>query len=75
MVVEKYSHVMHLVSEVEGHLRDGLSFMDVLKATFLPRFKWSAKNRAMEIIEELEPERRSLYGGACGYISFAKDMI
>ena len=75
LVVEKYSHVMHLVSEVEGHLRDGLSFMDVLKATFpAGTLSGAPKIRAMEIIEELEPERRSLYGGACGYISFAKDM-
>ena len=75
MVVEKYSHVMHLVSEVEGHLRDGLSFMDVLKATFpAGTLSGAPKIRAMEIIEELEPERRSLYGGACGYISFARDM-
>ncbi len=75
MVVERYSHVMHLVSEVEGHLRDGLSFMDVLKATFpAGTLSGAPKIRAMEIIEELEPERRSLYGGACGYISFAKDM-
>ena len=64
MVVEKYSHVMHLVSEVEGHLRDGLSFMDVLKATFpAGTLSGAPKIRAMEIIEELEPERRSLYGG------------
>ena len=75
MVVEKYSHVMHLVSEVEGHLREGLSFMDVLRATFpAGTLSGAPKIRAMEIIEELEPERRSLYGGACGYISFAKDM-
>jgi anthranilate synthase component 1 len=75
MVVEKYSHVMHLVSEVEGHLRDDLSFMDVLKATFpAGTLSGAPKIRALEIIEELEPERRGLYGGACGYISFAKEM-
>ena len=75
MIVEKYSHVMHLVSEVEGHLRDDLSFMDVLKATFpAGTLSGAPKIRALEIIEELEPERRGLYGGACGYISFAKEM-
>ncbi len=75
MIVEKYSHVMHLVSEVEGHLQEGLNFMDVLKATFpAGTLSGAPKIRAMEIIEELEPEQRSLYGGACGYISFAKDM-
>ena len=75
MIIEKYSHVMHLVSEVEGTLRKGLSFMDVLKATFpAGTLSGAPKIRAMEIIDDLEPEGRGLYGGACGYISFSGEM-
>jgi len=73
--VERYSHVMHIVSNVEGGLREGLSNMDVFRATFpAGTLSGAPKIRAMEIIDELEPVKRGLYGGACGYISFAGDM-
>jgi anthranilate synthase component I len=69
MVVERYSHVLHLVSQVEGELRDGLTAMDALRATFPAGTMTGApKVRAMEIIDELEPERRGPYAGAVGYI-------
>ena len=69
--VEKYSHVMHIVTNVEGRLRDGFSGIDVL-ASILPAGTLSGapKIRAMEIIDELEPLRRGLYGGAIGYLGF-----
>ncbi|MDP4829886.1 MAG: chorismate-binding protein, partial [Burkholderiaceae bacterium] len=68
MVVERYSHVMHLVSDVEGELNDGLSAMDVLRASFpAGTLSGAPKIRAMEIIDELEPVKRGIYGGACGY--------
>ena len=74
-VVERYSHVMHIVSNVEGLLQDGMSSMDVLKATFpAGTLSGAPKIRAMEIIDELEPVQRGIYGGACGYLSFAGDM-
>jgi anthranilate synthase component 1 len=74
-VVERYSHVMHLVSNVEGLLRDGMTSLDVLKATFpAGTLTGAPKIRAMEIIDELEPVKRGIYGGACGYLSFAGDM-
>ena len=74
-VVERYSHVMHIVSNVEGLLRDGMSNMDVLRATFpAGTLTGAPKIRAMEIIDELEPVKRGIYGGACGYLSFAGDM-
>ena len=74
-VVERYSHVMHIVSNVEGLLKDGMSNLDVLKATFpAGTLTGAPKVRAMEIIDELEPVKRGLYGGACGYLSFAGDM-
>jgi anthranilate synthase component I len=74
-VVERYSHVMHLVSNVEGMLNDGMSCMDVLRATFpAGTLTGAPKVRAMEIIDELEPVKRGIYGGACGYLSFAGDM-
>ena len=74
-VVERYSHVMHLVSNVEGLLRDGMTNLDVLKATFpAGTLTGAPKVRAMEIIDELEPVKRGIYGGACGYLSFAGDM-
>jgi anthranilate synthase component 1 len=74
-VVERYSHVMHIVSNVEGLLKDGLSNLDVLKATFpAGTLTGAPKIRAMEIIDELEPVKRGIYGGACGYMSFAGDM-
>ncbi len=75
MVVERYSHVMHLVSEVEGVRKPGLSAMDVLKASFpAGTLSGAPKIRAMEIIDELEPVKRGLYGGACGYLSFSGEM-
>ena len=73
--IERYSHVMHLVSNVEGLLRDGMSSLDVLRATFpAGTLTGAPKVRAMEIIDELEPVKRGIYGGACGYLSFAGDM-
>jgi anthranilate synthase component 1 len=74
-VVERYSHVMHLVSNVEGLLREGMTNLDVLRATFpAGTLTGAPKVRAMEIIDELEPVKRGIYGGACGYLSFAGDM-
>jgi len=74
-VVERYSHVMHIVSNVEGLLLDGMTNMDVLKATFpAGTLTGAPKIRAMEIIDELEPVKRGIYGGACGYLSYAGDM-
>ncbi len=74
-VVERYSHVMHIVSNVEGELLDGMSNMDVLKATFpAGTLTGAPKVHAMEVIDKLEPTKRGIYGGACGYISFAGDM-
>ena len=73
--IERYSHVMHIVSNVEGLLKDGLSNMDVLRATFpAGTLTGAPKIRAMQIIDELEPVKRGIYGGACGYLSFAGDM-
>jgi anthranilate synthase component I len=74
-VVERYSHVMHIVSNVEGTLLDGMSNLDVLRATFpAGTLTGAPKIRAMQIIDELEPVKRGIYGGACGYLSFAGDM-
>ena len=74
-VVERYSHVMHIVSNVEGLLQDGMSNLDVLRATFpAGTLTGAPKIRAMEIIDELEPVKRGIYGGACGYLSYAGDM-
>jgi anthranilate synthase component 1 len=74
-VVERYSHVMHIVSNVEGLLKDGMTSLDVLKATFpAGTLTGAPKVRAMELIDELEPVKRGIYGGACGYLSFAGDM-
>ncbi|MFO1330265.1 MAG: anthranilate synthase component I [Rubrivivax sp.] len=73
--IERYSHVMHLVSNVEGLLRPEVGQMDVLRATFpAGTLSGAPKVRAMEIIDELEPVQRGIYGGACGYVSFAGDM-
>jgi len=70
MVVEKYSHVLHLVSQVDGELRDGLTAMDAFRASFpAGTLTGAPKVRAMQIIDEMEPERRGPYGGAVGYIS------
>jgi anthranilate synthase component 1 len=74
-VVERYSHVMHIVSNVEGLLKPGMTNMDVLRATFpAGTLTGAPKIRTMEIIDELEPVKRGIYGGACGYLSFAGDM-
>jgi len=74
-VVERYSHVMHIVSNVEGVLKSGMSSMDVLKATFpAGTLTGAPKVHAMELIDQLEPVKRGLYGGACGYLSYAGDM-
>jgi anthranilate synthase component 1 len=75
MVIERYSHVQHLVSHVEGELKPGMSNLDVLRATFpAGTLSGAPKVRAMEIIDELEPVKRGIYGGAVGYLSFAGDM-
>jgi anthranilate synthase component 1 len=74
-VIERYSHVMHIVSNVEGLLKDGMTNLDVLRATFpAGTLTGAPKIRAMQIIDELEPVKRGIYGGACGYLSFAGDM-
>lgn len=73
--VEKYSHIQHLVSEVDGKLRPELSNFDVFKASFpAGTLTGAPKIRAMEIIDELEPVKRGVYGGAVGYFSYAGDM-
>ena len=75
MVVERYSHVMHIVSNVEGTLKPGLTSIDVLRASFpAGTVSGAPKVRAMEIIDELEPVRRGVYAGAVGYLSFQDDM-
>jgi anthranilate synthase component 1 len=75
MVIEKYSHVQHIVSHVEGTLKAGLTNMDVLRATFpAGTLTGAPKVRAMEIIDELEPVKRGIYGGAVGYISYSGAM-
>jgi anthranilate synthase component 1 len=75
MVIERYSHVMHIVSNVEAQLQPGLNAMDVLKATFpAGTVSGAAKVRAMEIIDELEPSKRGIYAGAVGYLGFNGDM-
>jgi len=71
MVIERYSHVMHLVSEVHGRIQPGMSAIDVLKATFpAGTLSGAPKVRAMEIINELEPVRRGVYAGAVGYLDW-----
>ncbi len=75
MVIEKYSHVQHIVSSVEGELLDSATNMDVLKATFpAGTLSGAPKIRAMEIIDEMEIVKRGIYGGAAGYLSFSGDM-
>ena len=75
MQVERYSHVMHIVSNVEGVLKPGLTSIDVLRAAFpAGTVSGAPKVRAMEIIDELEPTRRGIYSGAVGYVSFHDDM-
>ncbi|HEX5538623.1 MAG TPA: anthranilate synthase component I [Methylophilaceae bacterium] len=75
MMIERYSHVMHIVSNVEGRLKPGMSAIDVLKATFpAGTVSGAPKVRAMEIIAELEPSKRGIYAGAVGYLGFNGDM-
>jgi len=75
MVIERYSHVMHIVSNVTGQLKDNCSALDVLKATFpAGTLSGAPKIRAMEIIHELEPIKRGIYGGAVGYLSWGNNM-
>ena len=75
MMIERYSHVMHIVSNVEGKLKPGLDAIDVLKATFpAGTVSGAPKVRALEIIDELEPSKRSIYAGAVGYLGFNGDM-
>ena len=75
MAVERYSHVMHIVSNVEGKLKPGLDAIAVMKATFpAGTVSGAPKVRAMEIIDELEPTKRGVYAGAVGYLGFNGDM-
>lgn len=75
MVVERYSHVMHISSNVEGRLREGVKPLDVMAATFpAGTLSGAPKIRAMEIIDEVEPVKRGIYGGTVGYIDFNGDM-
>ncbi len=75
MLIERYSHVMHIVSNVAGKLAEGVDAFDVTRACFpAGTLTGAPKVRAMEIIDELEPTRRGLYGGAVGYFSFTGDM-
>ena len=75
MAIERYSHVMHIVSNVEGKLKEGLDAIDVLRATFpAGTVSGAPKVRAMEIIDEMEPVKRGIYAGAVGYLGFNGDM-
>lgn len=75
MTIERYSHVMHIVSHVEGQIRPGMDAFDLMRATFpAGTVSGAPKVRAMEIIEELEGQRRSLYAGAAGYFSYDGSM-
>ncbi len=75
MIIERYSHVMHIVSNVTGRIRPGLSAIDVLQATFpAGTVSGAPKIRAMEIIDELEPVKRGVYAGAVGYLSWSGNM-
>jgi anthranilate synthase component 1 len=75
MLIERYSHVMHIVSNVEGDLQPDLSAIDVLKASFpAGTVSGAPKVRAMEIIDELEPVKRGVYAGSVGYLGFSGDM-
>jgi anthranilate synthase component 1 len=74
-IVERYSHVMHIVSNVHGRLRKGLDWLDVLRATFpAGTLSGAPKVRAMEIIDELETVRRSFFGGCAGYLDYSGNM-
>ena len=73
-VIERYSHVMHIVSDVTGTLKPGLSYADVLRATFpAGTVSGAPKIRALEVIRELEPVKRNVYAGSIGYISWHGD--
>jgi anthranilate synthase component 1 len=75
MVIERYSHVMHIVTNVEAKLKPGLGAIDVLRATFpAGTVSGAPKVRAMEIIDELEPVKRGVYSGAVGYLSWNGNM-
>ena len=75
MIIEKYSHVQHIVSSVEGELSNNIDNMDVLRATFpAGTLSGAPKIRAMQIIDEMEITKRGIYGGAVGYLSFSGDM-
>jgi anthranilate synthase component 1 len=75
MVIERYSHVMHIVSNVQGKLQEGKDAFDLVRATFpAGTLSGAPKVRAMQIIDELEPVRREIYGGAVGYFSFSGNM-
>ncbi len=75
MAIERYSHVMHIVSNVEGKLKAGMGALDVLRATFpAGTLSGAPKIRAMEIIDELEPVKRGIYGGAVGYLGWDGNM-
>ncbi len=75
MGIEKYSHVMHIVSNVEGELEREMDAIDVLRASFpAGTLTGAPKVRAMELIEEMEPTKRGVYGGACGYLSYSGEM-
>jgi anthranilate synthase component 1 len=75
MMIERYSHVMHIVSNVEGKLKPGMDAIDVIKATFpAGTVSGAPKVRAMEIIDQLEPSKRGIYAGAVGYLGFNGDM-
>jgi anthranilate synthase component 1 len=75
MIIEKYSHVQHIVSNVEGRLKANMSNLDVLRATFpAGTLTGAPKVHAMEVIDELEISKRGIYGGACGYLSFGGEM-
>jgi anthranilate synthase component 1 len=75
MRVERFSHIMHLVSSVEGDLSPGTSSLDVFRATFpAGTLSGAPKPRALEIIDELEPAQRGVYGGVVGYFGFSGDV-
>ncbi|MDH5736877.1 MAG: chorismate-binding protein, partial [Gammaproteobacteria bacterium] len=75
MTIERYSHVMHIASNVQGRLKDGMTAMDLLRATLpVGTLSGASKVRAMEIIDELEPERRGIFGGSVGYLSWNGNM-
>jgi len=75
MVIEKFSHVMHMTSHVVGTLAPGKSWLDVLRAAFpAGTLSGAPKIRAMEIIDEIEPHQRGIYGGAVGYVSYTGNL-